>query len=118
MTDLAPTETITRQTDRLWLDTSLPVEARVTLLLGEMTIEEKAGLFFHTMIAIGDLEEANPIFGSPSAREFVDDKQMTHFNLLGAAPSGRDIAAWQNALQRSRHRDRSFVTPSWVVAPA
>jgi beta-glucosidase len=40
------------------------------------------------------------MFGSPSAREFVDEKRMTHFNLLGAAPTGREIAAWQNALQR------------------
>jgi beta-glucosidase len=100
MTDLAQTTTIARQADRPWLDASLPVDERVTLLLDAMTIEEKAGLFFHTMIAIGDLEEANPIFGSPSAREFVDGKLMTHFNLLGGAPSGREIAAWQNALQR------------------
>ncbi len=87
-------------TARPWLDTSLPVDERVQLLLDEMTVEEKAGLFFHTMIAIGDLDEANPIFGTPSAREFVDVKQMTHFNLLGGAPTGREIAAWQNALQR------------------
>jgi len=85
---------------RPWLDTSLPVDERVELLLAEMTVEEKAGLFFHTMIAIGDLDEANPIFGTPSARDFIDAKRMTHFNLLGAAPSGREIAAWQNALQR------------------
>jgi len=84
---------------RPWLDTELPVEERVQLLLDEMTIEEKAGLLFHTMIAIGDLDEPNPVFGTPSAREFIDIKQMTHFNLLGAAPTGREIAAWQNALQ-------------------
>ncbi|WP_091229609.1 glycoside hydrolase family 3 protein [Microbacterium sp. 3J1] len=87
-------------TARPWLDTDLPVDERVELLLGEMTVEEKAGLFFHTMIAIGDLDETNPVFGTPSAREFVDVKQMTHFNLLGAAPTGREIAAWQNSLQR------------------
>ncbi|WP_372966824.1 glycoside hydrolase family 3 protein [Microbacterium sp.] len=87
-------------TARPWLDASLPVDDRVQLLLDEMTVEEKAGLFFHTMIAIGDLDEANPIFGTPSAREFIDVKQMTHFNLLGAAPTGREIAAWQNELQR------------------
>ena len=87
-------------TARPWLDASLPVDDRVQLLLAEMTVEEKAGLFFHTMIAIGDLDEANPIFGTPSAREFIDVKQMTHFNLLGAAPTGREIAAWQNELQR------------------
>ncbi|KNY05403.1 glycoside hydrolase family 3 protein [Microbacterium sp. GCS4] len=86
--------------DRPWLDASLPVDERVQLLLDAMTVEEKAGLFFHTMIAIGDLDEANPVFGTPSAREFLEVKQMTHFNLLGAAPTGREIAAWQNALQR------------------
>ncbi len=87
-------------TARPWLDTSLAIDERVQLLLDEMTIVEKAGLFFHTMIAIGDLDEANPIFGTPSAREFVEVKNMTHFNLLGAAPTGREIAAWQNELQR------------------
>lgn len=87
-------------TARPWLDADLSVDERVQLLLDAMTIEEKAGLFFHTMIAIGDLEEPNPIFATPSAREFLETKRMTHFNLLGAAPTGREIAAWQNALQR------------------
>ncbi len=91
------TETITA---RPWLDTDLPVDERVQLLLDAMTIEEKAGLFFHTMIAIGHLEEPNPVFATPSAREFLETKRMTHFNLLGEAPTGREIAAWQNALQR------------------
>ncbi|MGI0521669.1 glycoside hydrolase family 3 C-terminal domain-containing protein [Microbacterium maritypicum] len=85
---------------RPWLDADLPVDERVQLLLDAMTIEEKAGLFFHTMIAIGDLEDPNPVFATPSAREFLETKRMTHFNLLGAAPTGREIAAWQNALQR------------------
>lgn len=97
MTDANSTDVTT---ERPWLDTALPVDERVQLLLSEMTVEEKAGLFFHTMIAIGDLDEQNPIFGTPSARDFVDVKKMTHFNLLGAAPTGREIAAWQNALQR------------------
>lgn len=99
MTDTTTASGTTVET-RPWLDTELPVDERVQLLLDEMTIEEKAGLFFHTMIAIGDLEEPNPIFGTPSARDFLEQKQMTHFNLLGAAPTGREIAAWQNAVQR------------------
>jgi len=100
MTDTTLTASAAELTDRPWLDASRPVDERVELLLAAMTVEEKAGLFFHTMIAIGDLDEANPIFGTPSAREFIDVKRMTHFNLLGAAPSGREIAAWQNALQQ------------------
>jgi len=99
MTDTSTVAEATAQTDRPWLDASLPVDERVQLLLDAMTVEEKAGLFFHTMIGIGDLEERNAAFDMPSAREFIDEKQMTHFNLLGAAPTGRDIAAWQNRLQ-------------------
>ncbi|WEF21601.1 glycoside hydrolase family 3 protein [Microbacterium maritypicum] len=93
-------DTTATSTVRPWLDADLPVDERVQLLLDAMTIEEKAGLFFHTMIAIGDLEEPNPVFATPSAREFLETKRMTHFNLLGAAPTGREIAAWHNALQR------------------
>ncbi|WP_460798450.1 glycoside hydrolase family 3 protein [Microbacterium sp. GXF0217] len=86
--------------DRPWLDASLAIDDRVQLLLDAMTIEDKAGLFFHTMIAIAHVDEANPAFGLPSAREFVEGRRMTHFNLLGAAPTGREIAAWQNEIQR------------------
>lgn len=91
---------MTDTTERPWLDASLPVDERVRLLLDAMTIEEKAGLFFHTMIGIGDPEQKNEIFGTPSAREFLDEKRMNHFNLLGAAPTGREIAAWHNEVQR------------------
>jgi beta-glucosidase len=97
---MADVTTSPTASERPWLDASLPIDDRVQLLLDEMTVEEKAGLFFHTMIAIGDLDEQNPTFATPSARDFVDVKKMNHFNLLGAAPTGREIAAWQNALQR------------------
>lgn len=101
MTDITTvTDAAAPVADRPWLDSSLPVSERIELILAEMTVQEKAGLLFHTMIAIGDLDEANPIFGTPSAREVVDGRLMSHFNLLGAAPSGRQIAAWHNALQR------------------
>ncbi|WP_284292172.1 glycoside hydrolase family 3 protein [Luteimicrobium album] len=87
---------------RPWLDAGLPVAERVELLLDAMTVEEKAGLFFHTMITMspdGELAEANPQFGLPSNREYVVDKQMTHFNLLSVAPDGRTMATWHNRLQ-------------------
>ena len=101
MTDITTvTDAQAAVADRPWLDADLPVAERVELLLAEMTLEEKAGLFFHTMISIGDLDEGDPAFGMPSAREFIEAKRMTHLNLVGAAPTGRDIAEWHNALQR------------------
>ena len=88
--------------DRPWLDSNLPIAERVELLLAAMTLEEKAGLFFQSMIAIGEdggLAEADPVFGLPSTVDYVTERHMTHFNLFGAAPSGRGLAEWQNALQ-------------------
>ena len=87
------------ETERPWLNADLSVEERVELLLSAMTMAEKAGLFFHTMIAIGDLDEDNPAFGLPAPRELVAGRHMSHFNLLGAAPTGRQMAEWHNALQ-------------------
>ncbi|MDT0142286.1 glycoside hydrolase family 3 N-terminal domain-containing protein [Microbacterium sp. PRC9] len=88
--------------DRPWLDASLPVEERVELLLAEMTVEEKAGLFFQTMIVMGEggeLSEGDSAFGIPSNREYVAGRHMNHFNLLGVAPKASHIAAWHNKLQ-------------------
>lgn len=88
--------------DRPWLDASLPVDERVQLLLDAMTLEEKAGLFFQTMIAMGEngeLSEGSEAFGIPSNRHHVVDLKMSHFNLLGAAPTAGEMARWYNALQ-------------------
>ena len=89
-------------TARPWLDASLPVDERVELLLREMTLVEKVGLFFQTMIAMGPdgaLSEADPTFGLPSTDEYINARHMTHFNLLGAAPTAGAIARWHNRLQ-------------------
>lgn len=89
--------------DRPWLDPNLPIDERVELLLAAMTLEEKVGLFFQSMITIGEdggLAAADPVFGLPSTDDYVIERHMTHFNLIGLAPSGRGLAEWQNALQR------------------
>jgi beta-glucosidase len=102
MTDLENTAGTTAQADRPWLDASLPVEERVELLLAAMTVEEKAGLFFHTMIAMGkdgELSAGDPIFGIASNEEYVVGRSMSHFNLLGVPPTAGEIARWHNKLQ-------------------
>ncbi|GAA4974147.1 glycoside hydrolase family 3 protein [Kineococcus glutinatus] len=83
-------------------DPGLPVAARVEDLLARMSLEEKAGLLFHTMLTVGpggSLPAADPAFGLPSAEEMVLGRGMTHFNLLGAAPTAQELARWHNALQ-------------------
>jgi beta-glucosidase len=87
---------------RPWLDADLPVEERVSLLLREMTLEEKAGLLFHTMLPVGpggELVEDGSAFGLPSTREMVEARHMTHFNVLGSPATAGELARWHNRLQ-------------------
>ncbi|MEV4244327.1 glycoside hydrolase family 3 N-terminal domain-containing protein [Streptosporangium canum] len=73
-------------------DPRLSVERRVDDLVGGMTLEEKAGLLFQTMVAMGDT------MPRPSAADMIDGQLMNHFNLLGSA-SAREMAEWSNAVQ-------------------
>lgn len=88
--------------DKPWLNADLPTDERVELLLTAMTVEEKVGLFFHSMVTMGEggeLAEANAAFGIPSTREYVEGKHITHMNLLRGAPTAGEIARWHNRLQ-------------------
>ncbi len=101
-TDTTTATTARAASERPWLDAELPFDERVELLLGEMTVEEKAGLFFQTMIAMGaegTLSDGDPAFGLPSTDEYVRERHMTHFNLLGVGPTAGEIARWHNRLQ-------------------
>jgi beta-glucosidase len=92
----------TLEVDTRYRDSALPVEERVEILLSQMTLAEKAGLFFQTMISMGpdgELSEGDPVFGLPSNAEYVVGRHMSHFNLLGVAPTAGAIARWQNRLQ-------------------
>jgi beta-glucosidase len=87
-------------------DPRLDVEARVEDLLSRLTLEEKAGLMFHTVIEAGAdgtvIESAGAISKSPTS-VVVLDKHITHFNVhvLGDA---RMAARWHNALQAVAER--------------
>jgi beta-glucosidase len=82
-------------------DPRRPIDERVADLLGQMTLEEKAGLLFHTMIMMGEdgsLLEGTGRFGPFSTAEMVGTRRMNHFNILqGSDP--RRMAEWYNRLQ-------------------
>lgn len=87
--------------DERFRDSSLPVEERVEILLTQMTLEEKAGLFFHAMISMGEdgaLSDGDEEFDLPSNAEYVTHRHMSHFNLLtGGSPEA--MARWNNHIQ-------------------
>ena len=89
-------------------DSRRPVEERVADLLSQMTVAEKAGALFHTMIGMGQdgslLDEATPRTPQSTA-ELVAGKLINHFNVLQAAPP-RQMAEWVNRLQKLAERTR------------
>jgi beta-glucosidase len=82
-------------------DPHLPVEARVEDLLDRLSLEEKAGLMFHTVIEAGAdgtvLESPGAISKSPTSA-VVKDKLINHFN-VHALGDPRMAARWHNSLQ-------------------
>ena len=82
-------------------DRRLPIEERIADLLSQMTLEEKAGLMFHTMIGMNMdgtlIEEAGP-FNPIPATEMVAGRMINHFNVYQAPPP-KQMAEWHNRLQ-------------------
>ncbi|MGB7447896.1 MAG: glycoside hydrolase family 3 N-terminal domain-containing protein, partial [Ornithinimicrobium sp.] len=82
-------------------DPRRPVAERVEDLVGRMSLPEKAGLMFHTVIEAGTdgkvLEHPGKISKSPTS-EVVLGKHLSHFN-VHALGSARMAARWHNDLQ-------------------
>ncbi len=82
-------------------DPRRPVDERVEDLLGRMSLEEKAGLMFQTVIEAGAdgslIEGPGAISKSPTS-VVVRDKHLSHFN-VHVLEDARMAARWHNALQ-------------------
>ncbi|MFD5186206.1 glycoside hydrolase family 3 protein [Streptomyces sp. NPDC058372] len=83
-------------------DARLSAQERTDDLLSRLSLEEKVGLLFHTVIEMGPdgsvLEEPGAISKSPTS-EVVVERGINHFNVHRIA-SARDAARWHNAVQR------------------
>jgi beta-glucosidase len=83
-------------------DPSNSVENRVEDLLARLTVEDKAGLMFHDIIAMGPggqlIGSDNP-FGRPATETAIQDMRINHFNLAGQVDDVRDLVAWHNRVQ-------------------
>ncbi|CAM5377488.1 glycoside hydrolase family 3 protein [Streptomyces tanashiensis] len=101
-------------------DPARPVDERVEDLLSRMTLEEKAGQLFHTMLMMN--ADGTPVteadgetleLGTP---QLVQDRQLTHFNLLGSH-GAREMALWHNAVQEMAASTRLGIPVSLSTDP-
>jgi beta-glucosidase len=89
-------------------DPRRPIEERVEDLLRQMTLEEKAGLMFQTMIGMnkdGTILEKMGMFPLPQTSDMIARRLMNHFNILeGSDP--RHMAEWHNHIQKLAEQTR------------
>lgn len=100
-------------------DSRLSVEERVDNLLGQMTLDEKAGLMFHTMMGInkdGTLADKKSLFNPIPSTELIVKKKMNHFNVMGV-PAPKTMAAWVNRVQKLAERTRLGIPISIASDP-
>jgi beta-glucosidase len=93
-------------------DVSQPVEARVSDLLAQMNLEEKAGMMFINGVMINDdgtLDRKPNAEGLaarlPTAGDYIQGKKMNHFNYW-EAPGVRALADGYNAMQKLAENSR------------
>jgi beta-glucosidase len=89
-------------------DVRRPIDERVEDLLGQMALEEKVGLMFHTMLGLQEdgslLEDVTPLNPHPTS-ELVGERYINHFNVY-QVPSPSALATWHNSLQRMAEETR------------
>jgi beta-glucosidase len=89
-------------------DSRRSIEERIEDLLSQMTLEEKAGMMFHTMVGMNEdgslMEEAGPMNPAPTS-DLLENRFMNHFNVYAVARP-RQMAEWNNRLQELAERTR------------
>ncbi len=93
----------------IYEDPRQPIEDRIDDLMGQMTLEEKAGMMFINGSGInpdGSIEEkaGDPQFITPAASQITQHKMNT-FNLW-EIPGAQIVARWHNNLQRFAEETR------------
>ncbi|WP_286272888.1 glycoside hydrolase family 3 protein [Thalassotalea hakodatensis] len=89
-------------------DSRQPIDRRVSDLIDQMNIEEKAGLMFQPPITFGEnaeiIEGMNFSIGY-GTYDVINSRLINHFNLMGSAPI-KEMARWHNDIQKLAEQTR------------
>jgi len=100
-------------------DYRLPIEERVEDLLSQMTLEDKTGLMFQTMISInkdGTLADKKSLMNPVPTTEMIVERKMNHFNVLQLPPI-KKMVEWVNRVQKMAERTRLGIPISIASDP-
>jgi beta-glucosidase len=108
----------------IYEDARQNVEARIEDLIGQMNIDEKAGMLFIHMVILGKdgaLSEIPSLFNPfslflESTSTQVARKLMNHFNILQAT-SPEDMIRWNNGIQKMAERTRLGIPVTIATDP-
>ncbi|WP_420630313.1 glycoside hydrolase family 3 protein [Candidatus Leptofilum sp.] len=103
----------------LYEDSRRPINERVEDLLNRMTLAEKAGMMFQTMMGInkdGSLADKTSLFNPVATTEMVVERKMNHFNVMELPPP-RLMAEWVNRVQKLAERTRLGIPISIASDP-
>jgi len=90
-------------------DPARPVDERAEDLISRMTLEEKAGLLFHSILIPGPngsvTEGPTGLRAQEPATAYISGRLMSHFNLAGVM-AARALAEWHNRVQQLAQETR------------
>jgi beta-glucosidase len=104
----------------IYEDVAQPVDARIDDLLSQMSVAEKAGLmfiYFAVVNADATLEyqqDSGP--RRAVAIENIEQRELNHFNVRGIPDDPRQLAVWQNRLQKFAEEESRLGIPVTIAS--
>lgn len=80
-------------------DRGLAPSVRAHDLVSRMTLEDKAGTMFLSIVAVGPLDQPATMFGLPSLASLAINHRLNHLYVIGDADDPRAFAQWVNSAQ-------------------
>ncbi|HYP73994.1 MAG TPA: glycoside hydrolase family 3 N-terminal domain-containing protein, partial [Microbacterium sp.] len=80
-------------------DPTLDPRRRADDLVSRMTLEDKAGTMFQSIVSVGPVDKPEPLFGLPSLASLVINHRITYLYVVGDAADARGFVQWANAAQ-------------------
>jgi beta-glucosidase len=80
-------------------DPTLSPTARAHDLVARMTLEDKAGTMFQSIVSVGPLHEPATMFGLPSLASLAINHRISYLYVVGDADDAREFARWVNSAQ-------------------